>query len=397
MRILSVATWSYPDREGGSFRVAFETVRDLAASGHDVVHVTGRVGGAKREEAIEGVRFVRFDLPSDSRLAFYLRGRSAARSTLARLGPAGFDAVIVHHLLAGRALLDVVPARAPLIYVLYMAYALEYLDKVRHGGGFRRAEIPFVYPVLAVWERRLVRRADRVVVLSDYCRRIAERFGAEPDKVVKITGAVDLGRFSPGARAVARRRLGWPADRRIVLAVRRLDPRMGLENLLEASRQLESDVLVVIVGRGPEEARLRALVERLGLAGRVLFTGYLPEIDLPDAYRAADLVVLPTRALEGYGIAAAEAVSCGTPACGTPVGAIPEVVGALDARLVLPGADAAGIAAGLRALLAPGILASIEVRTRRYAQERFDRRRAAAAWDDVLSSLGRRSRERLRS
>lgn len=387
MRILSVATWSHPDREGGSFRCAFDLVRDLAAKGHEVVHVTGRVAGTPPEETIEGVRFVRFDLPTASRIGFYRDGIRAARTALARLGLDRFDRVVVHHLLAGRALLDVLPEKTPLVYVEYMAYGLEYLDKVRRDGGARLLEIPVVYPVLAAWERRLLRRADRVVVLSEFCRAIAERFGADPAKVSVVPGAVDIERFSPGDRAAARRRLAWPEDRRILLAVRRLDPRMGLENLVEAAARLPDDVLVLLAGRGPEEEALRARIRARGLGGRVRLVGFVPEDDLPDAYRAADLAVLPTRALEGFGLVAAEALACGTPAAGTPVGAIPEVVGPLDARLVLPGADAEGIAAGLGTLLEPGVLAEISGRARAYAEARFDPARLLRAWDGLLHDL----------
>jgi glycosyltransferase involved in cell wall biosynthesis len=84
----------------------------------------------------------------------------------------------------------------------------------------------------------------------------------------------------------------------------------------------------------------------------VHFAGHLSEEQLPLAYRAADCVVVPSVALEGFGLTVVEALACGTPALVTPVGGLPEVVRDLDPALVLeastPDAIARGLAAALR-------------------------------------------------
>ena len=65
--------------------------------------------------------------------------------------------------------------------------------------------------------------------------------------------------------------------------------------------------------------------------------GFIPDTDLPTYYQAADLFVLPTLALEGFGLVTTEALSSGLPVIGTPAGATPEILGHLDPRLIAPG------------------------------------------------------------
>jgi glycosyltransferase involved in cell wall biosynthesis len=141
---------------------------------------------------------------------------------------------------------------------------------------------------------------------------------------------------------------------------------MGVDLLLEAAPGLKEATLVV-GGDGPMRPDLEARAAALGVSAR--FTGYVKDEDLPWLYRAADVFILPTRELEGFGLVAIEAMACGTPALGTPVGAIPEVLGPLG--LVLEAATPAAIAAGLRRFFAqdPGPL---EERCRRHVAERYD-------------------------
>jgi glycogen synthase len=164
-------------------------------------------------------------------------------------------------------------------------------------------------------------------------------------RVHVIPGGVDLQRFSPGDQIAAREQLGWPEDIRILFCVRRLVRRMGLENLLNAFAEVareHPDAMLVIGGTGPLRDELEVKSKDLDLSLRIRFTGFIPETDLPLAYRAADLSILPSQSLEGFGLTAVESLACGTPVLVTPVGGLPEVVKQLDTRLILPdkGADA---------------------------------------------------------
>ncbi len=105
-----------------------------------------------------------------------------------------------------------------------------------------------------------------------------------------------------------------------------------------------------VVGRGADAATVRQSVERLGLADRVTLTGPRPQADLPDWYRAADVVTLPSYS-EGIPNVLRETLACGRPFVATRVGGIPELVRGPAGRLVPPG-DPAALADALAAVLA---------------------------------------------
>ncbi|MFO1074194.1 MAG: glycosyltransferase family 4 protein [Geminicoccaceae bacterium] len=191
-------------------------------------------------------------------------------------------------------------------------------------------------------ERRAYAGAARYVTLSRAFAQLLERdYGAAPERVRIVPGGVDCARFAPTlARAEARAVLGLPADRVILVAVRRLARRMGLHELMAAFAAVRlrvPDALLVIGGQGPLRAPLQAQLAELGLERHVRLLGHVPEPLLPTLYRAADLTVVPSTALEGFGLTSVESLATGTPALVSPVGGLPETVAGLAQELVLPG------------------------------------------------------------
>jgi glycosyltransferase involved in cell wall biosynthesis len=95
----------------------------------------------------------------------------------------------------------------------------------------------------------------------------------------------------------------------------------------------------------------------------VRFVGRLSDADLVNSYRTADVVVMPSQALEGFGLTTAEALACGTPVVGTPIGATPELLGCIDSALVAADATPQGIAAAVTNLFADTeLLAAIRLK-----------------------------------
>jgi glycosyltransferase involved in cell wall biosynthesis len=228
-------------------------------------------------------------------------------------------------------------------------------------------------------ERQVYRRAARVIVLSAaFGALLAARYDVPPARIVVIPGGIDVARFAVReTRAEARARLGWPPARKIIVAVRRLVPRMGLENLIAAVAQLRAqvpDALLLIAGRGALQAQLAAQIAAGGLADHVRLLGFVSDEDLPFMYRAADISVVPTVALEGFGLIAAESLAAGTPCLVTPVGGLPEVVGGLSRDLVMASATAADMAAAIRAALLGEAALPDAAACRAHAAESF-------AWD----------------
>jgi glycosyltransferase involved in cell wall biosynthesis len=226
-------------------------------------------------------------------------------------------------------------------------------------------------------EQRVYRRADQLIVLSSAFRDILVRQYSIPEQRVHvIPGGFDAKRFNVSeSRREARLKLGWPTDRPIVLAVRRLVKRMGLDDLIagvSSLRRTIPDVLVLIAGRGALAESLQSQIDAAGLHDHVRLLGFVADEDLPRAYRAADLTVIPSVALEGFGLSAVESLGAGTPVLTMPVGGLPEVVRDLSPNLVLDGCGDEILADSLAQALSGKLSLPDADRCQSYAQHRFD-------------------------
>ncbi|WP_458688525.1 glycosyltransferase family 4 protein [Nocardia tengchongensis] len=198
-------------------------------------------------------------------------------------------------------------------------------------------------------ERLRYARADRFVVLSGHFEKLlVGDYGVRPEKVRVIPPGVDLDRFTASDRT---------GDSGIVLCVRRLEKRMGIDVLIRAWRNVASrhpDARLVIVGTGTAEAELRGLATTLfGDEPRspIRFTGTVPDAELTDLYARADLTVVPSLALEGFGLIALESLAAGRPPIVSDCGGLPDSVRDLDASLLVPPGDVEALAARLVAAL----------------------------------------------
>jgi glycosyltransferase involved in cell wall biosynthesis/SAM-dependent methyltransferase len=289
----------------------------------------------------------------------------------------------VHTSAAGR--------RLPTLYSVLSPAPLEYRSR-RRMTAHHRGGLAGLAGLAALWaaERACLRRAARIHVESDFSTSLLWKLYRIPaERIVKISGGVDVEHFRPAPdRRGVRAALGLPLDRPILFTVRNLEARMGLDTLIEATARLVRqvpDVLLLIGGAGSRRAALEAQVGSLGLDKHVTFLGFVAEGDLPRHYQAADVFVLPTRELEGFGLVTAEALACGTPVLGTPVGATPELLEPLDAGLVFQDATAETMAADLATLLArlavdPAEAEALRAACRRHAVSRF-------GWEHVVDEL----------
>ncbi|MEO1235389.1 MAG: glycosyltransferase family 4 protein [Planctomycetota bacterium] len=296
--------------------------------------------------------------------------RSHKRAGLARGLAASLEqgGVVVTHHAAHAAMVRPLLGRKPHVVHFHGPWSLE---SRAAGESFIRAGLKKRI------ERRVYRSADRLVTLSDAFREVLVReYGVRRDRVRVVPGGIDAEAFDPGVdRAEARRRLGWEPDVPTLFTVRRLTPRMGLPTLIAAMPRLVRDyprLRLYIGGRGSLREQLEAQIASLGLRDRVELMGFVSAEKLPMAYAAANLSVVPTRELEGFGLVCLESLSAGTPVLVTPVGGLPEVVRGLDPKLVMGGADADNLARGLgKALAHPESLPTAEA-CRDYVRRRFD-------------------------
>lgn len=284
--------------------------------------------------------------------------------------------------------------------------ALRHLPLVVHFQG-PWAEESRVAGASSAWRvrvKRLVelsvyRRAQRIVVLSAAFKRLlVEGYGIPPWRIEVVHPGVDLRRFCPGDRDAARARLELDRTQPVVLAVRRLVPRMGLDVLLAAWPSVRAEhpaAVLLLAGEGPERMRLESQVVGLGVASSVRFLGRVDEDTLVDCYRAADVSVVPTVALEGFGLIVLEALACGTPVIATDVGALPEALAGLDPGLIVPSNDPEALGRRLSGALGGTSPTPAAAACRRYA-ETFDwaetARRHQAIYDEARNPGARRLR-----
>ena len=210
-------------------------------------------------------------------------------------------------------------------------------------------------------------------------------------KTIRIPLCVDTQRFSfvENPRAV-REELGLPLNRPILLTVRRLVARMGLENLVTAMSYVIKkvpDVLLLIGGKGYLENYLHNQVKEFSLDSNVKFLGFIPEEKLPKYYQAADLFILPTMALEGFGLATIEALSCGTPVIATPVGANPEVLEPLGEEFLCQDTTPEALAERIVWFIGQGISAELRRRCRNYCETNFSITKVVSSIEEVLEAV----------
>jgi glycosyltransferase involved in cell wall biosynthesis len=367
--------------------VAADTARALARRGHDVVVLAPRRAdrpALERAGNLELRRSIRRGLLPQT------FGDVVEAWRLARSEGRRFDVLVAHQntIAVG---FSAARIAVPLILVFHSSIPLEQRFRRRRLPIMQRIPNVALGPAFSGLERRAVRASAGILVLSEFSRAIV--LGAYPaarDSVVKVSGGIDTSWFAPrAARLELRRTLGLEAATPLLVSVRRLDPRMGLEELLQAAALMQRDGLdftLAIAGDGVLAGRLRALAEQLELSRTVRFLGRISEAQLRDLYAAADLSVLPTIAYEGFGMATIESLASGTPVVGTAVGATPELLEPLDPELIASSAEPAELATRIRRAL-ERVDDRFRVRCASYAQSRFNWDHAILAWESALERV----------
>jgi len=341
LRVLFVADVSIHNPSSGSERVLFEQSTLLASRGHHVHILTRRLPGHKaHQETIHGVMEWRYNIDQRNSLLFIRSTLSNCKELFEYLhNQYSFDCINFHQPFSALGIIRSPAGRK--VKKFYTCHSLSFEEFQSRNPRPRNAMKRLLYSLnreaRRFIERKVLFGSDKIIVLSKFTQeKIWNAHKIPAEKTLIIPGGVDLQRFSPAVdRMEIRRRLNIPEEKMVLLTVRDLEPRMGLENLVRAFgdilRELP-DSYLLIGGHGPLKDRLISLSRRLGLEGAVRLAGFIPEEDLPDYYRGADLFILPTMELEGFGLITLEALASGVPVLGTPVGGIVEILGKLDPR-----------------------------------------------------------------
>ncbi|MBN1824044.1 MAG: glycosyltransferase family 4 protein [Endomicrobiales bacterium] len=372
------------DFYGGAGAVFLDYASGLIKKGHNVAIFFRNPGGRiPSEKEIPGVKVYTYVNNASDPLTFLIKDIVICLRTLknacAEFKP---DVINLHHPLPAAAARFVPETDGcPRVHSFQAPWELEY----RCHKILKKSDI-FAWPwhLINIQARNLIekfalQKASKIVVLSSFMAELLTRMHAiDKERIVKIPASVDTERFKPsGGMTAARRRTGLPEKRTVILTIRRLVPRMGVENLLIAFKQLlqeRSDALLVVGGAGPLLGRLKEKSVELGISGSVVFPGYIKEDLLASYYESADLFVLPTLELEGFGLVTLEALACGTPVAGTPAGATSEILSQFDKRLIIDGTGHEPIHSKISQLLAdPALVSSLRNSAREFVLKNFSR------------------------
>ena len=209
---------------------------------------------------------------------------------------------------------------------------------------------PFRSGAFRYVERGLARLADGVVAITDSLRRFTiEEVGVPASKVETIHYGLDHLPEAWGVNAPDE----VPEGARVALAVSRLTRQKGIDVAIRALASLPGDVVLVVLGEGPDRESLERLARDIGVERRVFLLGRVP--DVAAWLRRADVFVHPAR-WEGFGLAVLEAMLAGLPVVATRVSSLPELVVDGETGLLVAADDATALAAAVSSALGqPGL------------------------------------------
>ena len=369
--ILCLGTGWFPTTPGGLERYVYELTRRWAANQDNVELCGVGIPQVTEDLSIKLNNLASPDSPIWKRLW-------SMRQNFRQTRNGKPDAINLHFALYSFPLLDIFPKEVPITFNFHGPWASESKQEVIH----RKLSNFLKYWLI---ERKTYHSCDRFIVLSKAFGNVLHQEYKIPwEKINIIPGGVDTNKFTSSfSKNDARSQLTWPQDRQIIFTSRRLVHRVGIDKLLTALAKIKikmSDIWLAIAGRGPLETELKQQVEELELQNHVKFLGFLPDEQLPIAYQAADISIMPSQSFEGFGLAIVESLACGTPVICTPVGGMPEILEPFSPELITSSIDANAIAEKLEQVLLGKVPVPSQEDCRQYASVNFN-------WDKIADEV----------
>lgn len=353
MNILFVADVSIQKVIGGAERVLFEQSTRLASMGHAVTILTRRMPAHTSEhEIIHGVHEWRYSVDTSNSLTFFQSSLNQCRKLFQKISQdISFDVINFHQPFSAYAVNTLKTSGG--IKKIYTCHSLafEEYQKRLTDRSLLKQPAAFLHTTIRKFiEKFSLNQSQKIIVLSQFTRdKLITTHGIPEHKIDIIPGAADIDYFHPAPdKTVLRREFQLPDNKLILFTVRNLVPRMGLENLVKAASFLYQKGIpfqLIIGGDGILKENLQSLVNTLKLDHSVKLSGFLSKDQLLKHYQTADFFILPTIALEGFGLVTVEAMACGTPVLGTPIGGTKEILSAFDSSFLFKDLSPESIAA----------------------------------------------------
>lgn len=263
----------------------------------------------------------------------------------------------------------------------------------RDGRSWKR----FIKALFWPW---LFRLADQVIIPSTRSRELILSLGISPERVTLTPYCVDNDWWSARAarvnRTTARTSLGIPPGSLAILFCAKLQPwKRPLDLLYAIARANRSELFVLFAGDGPLYKTLETEARQLGITHNVKFLGFINQQTLPEIYRAADLMVLPSE-YEPFGVVVNEAILCSCPVLASDqVGAAHDLIRPVLPGFVFPSGDLDFLSSALLKLLGnPGVLEHARSALLASVQAWSPAQNISATVEAIESAIASRSHQR---
>jgi glycosyltransferase involved in cell wall biosynthesis len=230
----------------------------------------------------------------------------------------------------------------------------------------------------------VLKDADSVITVSRKTMEYVLELGADKSKTSVMYNGVDQNFFYPRNKEKSRDKLGLPKNKALILTVRRLVYKNGLDTLIESASLLAREypnLLLLIIGNGPDRLFIANRIRQLGVNENVRLVRFVPDKLLPLYYNAADGFVIPSSSGEGLPLVLLEAMACGLPVIATTVGGTPEIIKDGVNGFLVPPRDQRALAQTISKLLSlKNESQSLRIESRKTIEDNFN-------WDKNVQQL----------
>jgi glycosyltransferase involved in cell wall biosynthesis len=343
MKILIASDTYYPDVNGASY-FAQRLAAGLAKRGHQIsVMAPARILkdniSARDSVIIYGIGSIRIPIYPDFRVSPLFLIRKAVEKHIKEIQP---DIIhIQNHFVIGREV-ALAAKKFNICTIGTNHFMPDNLVHYLHLPDFGEKKLnEFSWHEFS----QVYKRLDAVTTVTKTAANLIEKLGLEKD-VIPISCGIDLEKFNPrNDGTYLKERYGIPESRSVILYVGRLDREKRIELIMHALPQIigSVDAHLALAGTGKLRAEFEHVAEEMGIRGRVTFTGFVPDQDLPNLYRMADLFVIAGIA-ELQSIVTMEAMASGLPVIAVNAVALPELVHDGENGYLFPDGDSQTLA-----------------------------------------------------
>ena len=325
------------DEKGGSGTVAWELSRVLSDRGHKVIIITKGKSNKEKKETTTNIQIHRYY--SDP-----FKFRKIWKKVLSKDTPD----IINGHSPYTTYWATCLNKKIPMVYTFQSPWHEEY--EIRNKD-LKRSFIKKMFgSVLRKrMEYKVLKCAKKIMAASRFMHDKIQKYHKLNSQIIPL--GVDIKKFVPAKDVSSiRQKLNIQKEKFVILTIRNLVSRMGLENLVQSMADISKknpNSCLIIGGTGYLKEKLERQINGLNLQNFIRLEGYIDDGIIQMYYQSADLFVLPTRLLEGFGLVTLESMACGTPVLATPVGANIELLGKFDNSFLFKGIESNNITEGI--------------------------------------------------